>query len=138
PLPFSTEDFRRNFDAMRPLIMSEWNLDENALENTGGDPNKVIDLIANRTNQTRARIVRQLDELREIAEGDASGIEMRLNRIVKNLEDRTKTLVHRVRDDYAPRAQETVRENMMYSLLITLGVGMFIGLIFGLSRGRHA
>ena len=159
--PFSAEGFSRSFDAIRPLILQEWpQLTEEDLVAVDGDPEKIVEVVRQRTQHSRALIRKHLSEIAEVAGVDASGLEARLLRLVHALEsqvgpvrekvkasgvraeeladelgERGKVLLDEVKQT-VPRAEEKLKENLWTTLLAALGLGLLVGLVVGLSRGR--
>jgi len=73
----------------------------------------------------------------ELSEETTNNIEKRLNVIIENLEEKSKELMGRVREDVLPQAEATVRENLWASLLSALGIGLILGLVIGFGSGRR-
>ncbi len=68
---------------------------------------------------------------------EVNTLEKRLNAIIENLEDKSKELMGRVRNDVLPQAEATVRDNLWSSLFAALGVGLILGLVIGFGSGRR-
>jgi len=144
--PVPAEDFARAFSAVEPLIREEWpGLDASALEATGGDLEKVTALVATHADRTKALVRRQLDELYELGTrkaGKAHGAAPRpmewkeLLDAVKRLETLAAEEARKVSDDLLPRAEAKVKENIWMSLLLSLGLGMILGLWMATGRRR--
>jgi len=73
----------------------------------------------------------------ELSEESTTNIEKRLNKVIHNLEEKTKHLVGQVRDEMLPQAEATVKENIWITILSALGIGLILGLILGLTSGRR-
>lgn len=73
----------------------------------------------------------------DLSDGTGNDLEHRLNRIIENLEERSKDLMGRVKNDVLPQAEATVREHLWVSILSALGLGLILGLVLGLSGGRR-
>lgn len=127
--------------ALKPLLREEWpELDEAALDETGGDRAALIALIATRTEHSKALVRRQLGELEEIARKGKgrAGLEQleKLEAAVRKLEGQAQDVVSHVKKDLVPQAETRVKENLITSLLGALLIGMLLGLIMGGRRGR--
>ena len=155
---FSREGFVAVFEEqVKPLILQEWDaVSATELAETGGEPEKVLALVVEKTDHSKARVRKHLNEIAEVAGVDAQGVEARLLRLLHRLEssagplqeraEQTREAVRELRDqgrvvlDEArqvfPRAEEKVKDNLWTALLASLGVGLLLGLIVGLSRGR--
>lgn len=135
--------------------MSEADLDE-----TGGDIERVVAVVARATEHTRALVRRQLAELSGLtgaADAAADPLTARVEAALRRLEERTAGLrgqandvverasalagrasevADHVKQDLVPEAEAKVKENPLVSLLVALGLGMILGLIIGGSFGR--
>jgi len=70
-------------------------------------------------------------------EETAHDVEKRLNRIIENLEAKSRELMGKVKEDVIPQAEAKVRDNLWTSLFTALGVGLVVGLLIGLTSGRR-
>lgn len=159
--PFSNEGFAASFDRIKPLIREEWPaIDEEALDATEADPAKIVALVADRTEHSKALVRKHLGEIAEVAGVGAANFEQRLVRLIHLLEEKAEPvqqgvanarkqatkLVHDVEErggqlidevkQTVPKAEEKMKDNLWTSLLAALGVGVLLGLIVGLTRGR--
>jgi len=156
--------FANAFPTLRPAILGEWSqLDEAALAATSGDLDKVVALIAERTAHTKALVRRQLEEIyrvvltpaaevhtaasgagrsrrpRPAADGDgaAAGQGANIDHLIEEFERRTAHIVRELRGGFLDGARGRVRDNVFFSLLVTLGLGFIIGVLFtGGNRGK--
>lgn len=120
--------FKSSFTDIEPLIMEEWpEVDRTALDGTGGDLEKVVTLVAQKTEHTKTLVRRQLAELNRMASED--GTEGRLKALIKRLEDKTSEISGRVKDDMLPAAEQKVRDNLIVSLLVSAAFGFLLGVI---------
>jgi ElaB/YqjD/DUF883 family membrane-anchored ribosome-binding protein len=158
------QDFRDRWSDLRPLIVSEWPaVDEADLDDTSGEFEAVVTLVARATEHTRTLIRKQLGELMDLSSGRA-GLEARLGAFLTRLESEREQVteqVHRARDratalvDEAqtrglaladevrdevtrrvPDAEARIKDNLWTSLLAALGIGVLLGMIVGRGRGR--
>lgn len=152
----SKSAFAGAFSTLRPAILGEWSqVDDAALAATSGELDKVVALIAERTAHTKALVRRQLEELyrvvmipaaepghtgrprrpRAAADGDAHGAN--LDHLIEEFERRTSHIIRELRGGFLGGARDRVRDNVFFSLLVTLGLGFIVGVLFtGGSRGK--
>lgn len=152
--PFSREGFASAWGDVRSLLMEEWpQLDQARLDATEADPDKVVDLVTKSTDHSKALVRKQLGEIAEAAGVGAKGIEQRLVRLLHKLEQASEPVVTGAQktvqqlgergqvivdnaQQVAGRAEEKVKEHPWTALLAALGVGLLLGLLVGLTRGR--
>ncbi len=138
----SARTFKTDFDRVAPLIREEWpEVEQDALLETGGTLEKVVDLVAGKTERTKALVKRQLRELHEIAttagkekpslDGALHEIEARAREILEKIEAKGGEAAAQIKKEVVPKAEEKVKENLLTSLLITLGFGFILGILFG-------
>lgn len=154
--------FQDSFAKLQPVILAEWaELDPVSLSDTGGDLDKVIALVAERTAHTKALVRKQLQELwvilsepprrRPPSGSPPSGGSARSQKglhnvlpesadeLLRELEERTSHILKELRGGVLKDTRVKVRENLLFSLLVTLGLGFIIGVLFtgwGPRRGR--
>jgi hypothetical protein len=130
----------RSFESLKKAILAEWPVvDGAALDETAGDLEKVVELVAKVTEHTRALVRRQLAELqsldaargRRTADAGERAVE-----IIERLEQRTTELVKELRGTALAYAKAKARENIFTTILAALGIGLILGLLFGGRRGR--
>jgi ElaB/YqjD/DUF883 family membrane-anchored ribosome-binding protein len=135
------EAFAADFDRLVPTLLQEWpELDREALDATGGDLDQVVGLVAQATGRTKTLARKQVAELWSLLEGERPLLG-RLEQMVEGLEARARSLAeeHDIADrgrQLFDQAEEKVREDPLKALLWTLGIGFFLGLFFGVGRGR--
>lgn len=152
--PFSEDAFRGAFTEVSRLICEEWpQIGREALDETDGDAQKVLELVVGVTGHSKVMVRKHLGEIAEVAGIEASGIEARLVRLLHFLEDKAdpigqeaQRLAGQVRDrgvsvgksvaDSVQEAEGTMKDNLWISLITALGLGVLAGLIVGLTRGR--
>ena len=175
--------FHGAFSRLSPAILEEWStVDAPALASTGGDYDKVVALIAERTAPTKVLVRRQLEEIYRVlfspapvcfvwcpgraatgdrpatsdragtigrdareaaaavgdaAQGALNGALGSVDEIMEEIEKKTAKLMRELRGSFVSDARGKVRENLLFSLLVTLGLGFIIGVLFnGLTRGK--
>ena len=161
---FGKASFASSFASLRPAILDEWSeIDEQALGETAGDLDRVIALIAERTTRTKALIRRQLEELFHVvtapapshaAAGAAGGHRPRarhdgarstgeraagpnVDQLLSELEKRTAQIMRELRVGFLDGTRDRVRDNLFFSLLVAIGFGFIVGVIFtGSNRGK--
>jgi ElaB/YqjD/DUF883 family membrane-anchored ribosome-binding protein len=145
--------FRRAFDAVSPLIREEWpDVDAASLAATEGDFDKVVALVAERTERTRVGVRRQLSELltlaRAVPKSEANGARVPAERArpafdqmddvlaaIRRLEAFASDEAKRISDKVVPAAETRIRQSLWTSLLLALGLGLILGL--WLNGGRR-
>lgn len=152
--PFSIQGFRSAFDTVRPLVLAEWpDLDPDALDQTEADPDRIVALVSEKTQHSKALVRKHLAEIAEVAGVDARGLEGRVLRLihalegrlepvqetamaaVQQIESRSRHVVEDVKKAGAD-VEDTLKQNVWRSLFGALGIGVLIGLVIGLTRGR--
>lgn len=154
--------FQESFAKLQPAILAEWaELDPVALSETGGELDKVIALVAERTAHTKALVRKQLQELWQIlsepprrrppsgapASGGAGRPRPSLHNVLpesadellRELEERTSHILKELRGGVLKDTRVKVRDNLLFSLLVTLGLGFIVGVLFtgwNFRRGR--
>jgi len=136
----SANSFKEDFGTLQPLILKEWpSVDGSALAATGGDLDRVVTLVAEKTEHTKALVRRQLAELREMGlkgRARAQRADARFREVLDRLEKRTTELAKEIRGPMMENARGRLRENVFVSLLAALGLGFLLGAIIGLIGGR--
>ena len=150
-------------DALARLVVEEWGDDGRAAwDAAAGDREQLITTLSERTGRTRALLRRQLAELDElsheggggatshrarpaasaaadgVAQAAASLSELgrRVEAAVREVEGRAQAALGEVTDTKLPQAEAKIRENLLTSLLMSLGFGLLVGIIVGGSLGR--
>jgi ElaB/YqjD/DUF883 family membrane-anchored ribosome-binding protein len=131
------EQFKSSFDDLEPLILEEWpDIERDALDDTGGEYDKVVELVAKRTERTKTFVKRQLDELSQIARDRPASVEGRLQRLLTRLESKTQEISTEVssyvKQTMLPTAEAKVRDHLLLSMIVTACLGFLFGF---LSRG---
>lgn len=152
PSALNPDQLRARFAQLLPLLAEEWpDLNAVELEATAGDADALVELIATRTDQTRALTRRQLAELltlvstsprrpRPAAQSSAASSSPAvepLDRLVHSLEEYLDDLTRQVKRDVAPLALNSARENMGLALLLAGGFGLTLGLFLGAMGYPH-
>lgn len=147
--------------ALARLVVEEWGDDGRAAwDAAAGDHEALINHLSERTGRTRALLRRQLAELEElsregggsatshrartsaaadgVAQAAASLSELgrRVEAAVREVEGRAQAALGEVTDTKLPQAEAKIRENLLTSLLMSLGFGLLVGIIVGGSLGR--
>ncbi len=154
--------FHDSFAKLTPVILAEWEqLDPDSLSETGGDLDKVVALVAERTAHTKALVRRQLQELWQVlsepprrrppSPGPQSGGAARprpnlhnvlpetADELLRELEQRTSNILRELRGGVLKDTRVKVSDNLLFSLLVTLGLGFIVGVLFtgwNFRRGR--
>lgn len=150
--PLSKSEFASAFADLQPAILGEWpQVEAAALAATDGDLDRVVGLIAEHTAHTKALIRRQLEELHRVLSAPpprsrAAGPRVRrgeaplpdsVDAMLHDLEERAAHLLRDLRGSMLSDARGKVRENVFFSLIIAVGFGFIIGVLFtGWGRGK--
>jgi hypothetical protein len=152
-LPSKTA-FHAAWENLRPAILEEWSqVDATALNDTDGELDKVVALIAERAVRTKALVRRQLTELYYVvseppvaprashtASTDRSSktaVPETVDAMLQELERRAAQVMRELRGGMLQDARGKVRENVFFSLLVALGLGFIVGVLFnGPGRGK--
>ena len=123
-------EFSRAIDSgLIPLLVDEWpEVDRKLLDDAGKDLGDVVDVIATATGRTKTLVKAQISELAVHAQANNDDKDdlTRMRRMLKNLEDKSQELAEFARDRI-PQAQEKVRDNLVVSLLVAVGLGFLLG-----------
>jgi ElaB/YqjD/DUF883 family membrane-anchored ribosome-binding protein len=159
------EAWKRGFAAVVPLVREEWpSLERARVEETAGDLDALVALVAEHSGRTKAMARRQLLELARVAElasedrgkqpldRGANGVskktesearpkvDVQVDEViaaVRRLEAFAADEAKRMSGTMLPAAEAKVRQNLWVSLLLSLGLGMILGLwLNGGRRGR--
>jgi hypothetical protein len=147
------EAFAQAFSILQPLICAEWpEVDPKALEDTGGDYDQVVALVAKATEHSKTMVKRQLNELQDIAteepkaepkteaesstEGAIGSAQRKLMDALQVLQDKANELTNYMRKNALADAKTKAEQNPLVTLLIAIGLGFLIGFVIrGLGRG---
>jgi hypothetical protein len=135
------EAFQQNFQTLLPLILAEWpQLSQAKLLEAEGNLEHAVTTIADHTDHTRTLVRRQLSELATLATQKTDQIKSsktyaKVDELVHDLEARTEDLMKEFKAEVLPELESQARSNLGTSLLITLGLGFILGLLFGGRRG---
>ncbi|PSR17000.1 hypothetical protein C8255_14865 [filamentous cyanobacterium CCP3] len=104
--------FKHQFDAMVPLILSEWpQLTEENLLDTAGDLERAVDYISDEIGSTKTRIRRHLDELASLIEptstDSTSGANGKAAALVSKIQDAVPDNVGQFIEDNLPATNST-------------------------------
>ncbi len=149
--PLSKTEFASAFADLQPAILAEWSqVEAAALAGTDGDLERVVSLIAEKTAHTKALIRRQLEELHRVLSAPprprpSSGQRARrgealpdsVDAMLHDLEERAAHLLRDLRGNMLSDARGKVQENVLFSLIIAVGFGFIVGVLFtGWGRGK--
>ncbi len=136
----NTQTFAERFARLTPLIRDEWpQVDGEALEQTQGDFDRVVALIATETDHSKTLVKKQLEEISTIAnDNGASQNEVRkLRQMVDRLQAKSQDVTDYVKKQMVTDAREKVGQNPIAALLMAMGLGVLLGFILrGVGRGR--
>lgn len=136
PNAVSRESFKTNFASLEAAILAEWpSVDRASLAATGGELDQVVELVAEKTEHTRTLVRKQLGELEKL-NGEKPG-EPQKNKteaLLEAWEKKTALLAKELREKVLVDAEKRVRENVLVSLLVALGLGLLVGIFIGGGR----
>lgn len=137
----SDDAFRASFGTMKDAILGEWpSVDGEALTATEGDLEKVVALVAAKTEHTKTLVRKHLAELQSLQSEEKSAAKKwagQATDVFEKFEKRTADLVKELRGTVLVNAKDKVEKNLLVSLLMALGLGLLLGLVFGGGRGRR-
>lgn len=152
--PLGKSEFASAFADLQPAILAEWpQLDAAALAATQGDLDRAVALIAEETAHTKALVRRQLEELHRVVSAppprprtasprrdrgrDDPSVSESVDAMLADLEQRAAHLLRDLRGNMLSDARGKVRENVLFSLVIAIGFGFIVGVLFtGWGRGK--
>ena len=150
--PLSKSEFASAFTELQPAILAEWSqVEAAALAATDGDLERVVSLIAEKTAHTKALIRRQLEELHRVllapprprpssghrARRGEAALPDSVDAMLHDLEERAAHLLRDLRGNMLSDARGKVQENVLFSLIIAVGFGFIVGVLFtGWGRGK--
>lgn len=151
PPALTRATFLESWEQLAPLILSEWDqVDEESLEKTEGDLDRVVALLSERTARTKAMVRRLLFELYQVVHEQPqrtrassrrpqadSGLPESVDAMVQDLERRAARVMRELRGGLLRDTSHKIHEHLLFSLLVTLGLGFIVGVLFtGSGRGR--
>ena len=146
----SNTTFAESFEKLVPAILAEWSeLDPKALSETGGVLDKVVALIAEHSAHTKTLVRRQLTELWHVvmdpprrrppaasarrgpsSAGATSPLPETADLLLQELEERTAQIMRELRNGVFADTRAKVKDNLLFSLLVSVGLGFIVGVIF--------
>ena len=143
-VPFSPGEFASAFRELQPIILAEWPaVDASGLAATEGDLDRTVGLIAEQTQHTKALVRRQLEELYRVRYAPphrpaAAGYQIpeSVDALLRDLEQRAAKILRDLRGGALHNARSKVTDNLLLSLLISVGLGFIVGVFFMGGRGR--
>ncbi len=136
---FTSDAFKSAFGRLQSVLVKEWpSIDREALAATGGDLDHVVELIVQKGQLTQALVRQKIEELHAMSANPSTfaNIDERLREALDRIEKRTNDLADEVRNKVIPAASEKVKENLLVSLLVALGLGFILGILFGFGVRR--
>ncbi len=144
------ESFRDHIEGVRRLVVEEWpDVDPDSLAKAGTEPEAVVAVVVEATGDSKTLVRHHLAQIAEVSGVAASGLEGRLLRLLHTLEGKVEPVQETMKEaskvarevgeqgrEIAGQAEAKVKENIWTSLMSALGLGVLIGLVVGLSRGR--
>jgi ElaB/YqjD/DUF883 family membrane-anchored ribosome-binding protein len=125
----ASKSFAAPFADVVPLILEEWpDVAQTDLDGTDGEYDKVVTVVAKKTEHTKTLVKRQLEELDKMA-SEASH-EGRLKAALHRLEGKTHEIGEYVKTQMVPNAEQKVRDHLLISMLTTAAFGFLLGFIF--------
>lgn len=138
PSAVSRESFKSNFAGLEAAILAEWPaVDKASLAATGGDFEQVVGVVAEKTEHTRTLVRKQLEELEKVAgteKREEPSPKNKTEALLEAWEKKTALLAKELREKVLVDAEKRVRENVLVSLLVALGLGLLVGLFIGGGR----
>jgi uncharacterized protein YjbJ (UPF0337 family) len=130
-----------NWNELKGKLRSHWGqLTNDDIQTFNGNVEQLVGLIERKTGESRAAVEEFLDRL--TANGSASmgtaveDARQYVEDAAERIQHRSRQAMDSLREGYG-EAEEMVRQRPSESVAICFGVGVFVGLLFGLSlRGR--
>lgn len=156
---FGKAAFAGAFATLQPALLAEWGeLDAESLAATDGDLDRVIALVAERTTRTKALVRRQLEEIFRVVSEPIPSAAARprgrgpdragdrgpgrsdppgVDQLLAELEKRTAQIMRELRGGLLDNTRDRVRDNIFFSLLVAIGFGFIVGVLFtGSNRAK--
>lgn len=154
---FGKAAFASAFSALQPVLLAEWGeLDAESLAATAGDLDRVVALIAERSSRTKVLVRRQLEEIFNVVTEPVSAGATRararggertaertgagqpgVDQLLAELEKRTAQIMRELRGGFVDNTRDRVRDNIFFSLLVAIGFGFIVGVLFtGSNRAK--
>lgn len=126
-----------NWNEIKGKLRSRWGqLTNDDVQTFNGNVDQLVGLIERKTGETRAAVEKYLDQL---TENGASSIGTAVDDARQYVEDAAQRIqehsrqaIDTFRDRY-DEAQEMVRQKPAESIAVCFGIGVFVGLLFGLT-----
>jgi hypothetical protein len=138
---FPPEQFKSAFGAIKPLLLKEWTaVDAGALEATQGEMERVVAAVADATRQPSSAVRPRIEQI--ATEATRNGTSLRdanhFLELLERLEKKTTDLANELKSNVLPSTREKMKQNLFVTLLMALGLGIILGLLFGGGgRGRR-
>lgn len=152
---FGQATFEAAFAALQPAIVFEWpEVPEAEIQQTAGDLDRLLVLLASKTGRTKVALRRSLEEIfavimeppvrprvtrkgKDTAAPPEGGWPSSVEDLLAELEQRSASVVRELRRGMFADTKVRIRENLLLSLLIAVGLGFILGgLMHGSSRGK--
>ncbi|MBO9999321.1 MAG: hypothetical protein J7641_10000 [Cyanobacteria bacterium SID2] len=141
----ASDGFREKFEVLVSMVLEEWpQVSREELLETEGELDRVVELVATRTEHTKQLVRRQLAELDRLCESPETEPEIDRNanlsvdEVLERLERRTEKLLDRVKAEVLPEVKVQTKRHPVTSLLTAMGIGFILGLLFaGGGRNRR-
>jgi len=131
---------RGNWNEIKGKLKSHWGaLTNDDIQAFNGNVDQLVGLIERKTGETRAAVEEYLNQL--TANGSASvgaaveDARQYVEDAAERIQERGRQAVESFRDSYE-EAEEIVRRRPTESVAVCFGVGVFVGLLVGLSLRR--
>ena len=130
-----------NWNEIKGKLRSHWGqLTNDDIQNFNGNVDQLVGLIERKTGETRAAVEDFLDQL--TANGSATvtaaveDARQYVQDAAQRVQQSSKQAMETFRDNY-DQAEEMVRQRPAESVAVCFGIGVFVGLLLGLSLHKR-
>jgi uncharacterized protein YjbJ (UPF0337 family) len=130
-----------NWNEIKGMLRSRWGqLTNDDMQSFNGNIDQLVGLIERKTGETRSAVESYLNQLTEQSSGAVGATLEGARQYVQDAAERLNESTRQARDTLRERyeeAEEMVRQRPSESLAVCFGIGVFVGLLFGLSLRRR-
>jgi uncharacterized protein YjbJ (UPF0337 family) len=126
-----------NWNEIKGKLRSRWGqLTNDDVQAFNGNVDQLVGLIERKTGESRAAVEDFLDELTEKGSASMEDARQYVQDAAQRIQENSRQAMEAFRENYE-QAERIVRRRPAESLAACFGIGVFVGLLFGLSlKGR--
>ena len=130
-----------NWNEIKGKLRRQWGqLTSDDVQSFNGNVDQLVGLIQRKTGETRSAIEECINDMTENGSNAVSAAAETARQYVHDAADRiqdgSRQAVDALRQQYED-AEEMVRQRPVESVAVCFGIGVFVGLLFGLSLRSH-